>query len=160
MKKEGIQTRNRKLSSKTKRHRRNGENGNPRHVAVSSSLLYDHKPPYHGFPSSSPISGFPGSFPGHHPPPPPPPSIVHSHQIPSYMIAGGSGAAGSLSESLMSAQTHAFAQNSVNTGYPGAFSSSLQGGCSSGFGSYFGNGFVGLGGSARFGITSAPTNPC
>lgn len=159
MKKEGIQTRNRKLSSKTKRHRRsNGENGNPRQMA-SASLLYDHnKPSYHGFPSSSSsTSGFPGSFPGHPPPPPPPrPSVVSSHQIPSYM--GGGGAAGSLSDSLVSVQTHAFAQNSVNTGYPGAFPS-LQGGCS-GFGPYFGNGFVGLGGSARFGITSAPTNPC
>ena len=138
MKKEGIQTRNRKLSSKSKRHRRNGENGLPLQLS-GSNLVYD-KPSFgvHSFPTSGFSSSFPSS------------GSVHHSQLPPYVSNGVP-----LSDSFMgSSQTHAFAQNSINTGYPGGLASGFPLQPSSGFGAYFGSGFSGFSWSVQIGIDS------
>ena len=154
MKKDGIQTRNRKLSSKSKKHRRNGENGNPLQLPGLPHMLYDTKsrpsqlPGMHNFPPSAAPPGYPSSsF-----------SASASIHSPPYHIPGAGSAGGHFAESFMtSAQTHAFGQNSINTGYCGGnlgsnFSLQSAAAAASGLGAYFGNGFPGLGSSRLAGM--------
>lgn len=128
MKKEGIQTRNRKLSSKGKRHRRNGENGNSTNSLPLQLQAYEKSSPFtlHGFAPT----GFASSFQS--------PYVQNSNSTSmatpdSFMGPTSSYPTSGLSRDFTTIQPHA-----------------------SGFGSYpFGNGFTQFGhaGSSRMGLT-------